>query len=300
MQARGAPSPIGLAARLSVAAVLLARLGGLTWMPPAPLSAAVLLAMLAFDAWRPRDGRWREVAESVDRYRLVLLGLLLLTVLVRLPSIGADLGHQPPDIDGHRLAGNIRQYFMTGEIGHRTVEHYPGIVFWAMSASALALFFVNVMSGAVKAIEYTTVEQFMLAARLCNVAIAAGIVACTAAIARRLSGRTAALVAAAVVALAPLSIEVTTDTRNDPGQVLLVLAAVLASLIAREAGGPWAAAAGACAGLATGVKYTSAFVLVPALVAVFGERRERRVRDGLAAIGAFGVALAISNHFIWW
>src|SRR3954452_183274 len=132
MQARGAPSPIGLAARLSVASVLLARLGGLTWMPPAPLSAAVLLAMLAFEAWRARDGSWRGVGASADRYRLALLGLVLLTVLVRLPSIGADLGHQPPDIDGHLLASNIRQYFMTGEIGHRTVEHYPGILFWAI------------------------------------------------------------------------------------------------------------------------------------------------------------------------
>jgi hypothetical protein len=293
-------SRAGLAARLFVASLLLARLGGLMWMPPAPVSAAVLLAMVALESWRSRRGRWGSAIKSGGDYRLALLALLLLTVLVRLPSIGADLGHQPPDIDGHRLAANIRQYFLTGEIEHRTVEHYPGVVFWAMSASALALFFLNLMSGAVKAIEYTTVEQFMLAGRLCNVAIAAGIVACTAAIARRLSGRAAALVAAAVVSLAPLSLETTTDTRNDPGQVLLVLAAVLASLVAREAGGRWAVFAGTCAGLATGVKYTSVFVLVPAIIAVCGEPRERRVRDGLAAIAAFVVALAISNHFVWW
>jgi Dolichyl-phosphate-mannose-protein mannosyltransferase len=289
-----------LALRILLAAILIARLGGLTWLPPAPLTAAVLLALIAGDRWARRAGTVAAARARLDPYWIALASMLVLTVVVRLPSIGADFGHQPPDIDGHRLASSIRHYFLTGEIEHRTVEHYPGVVFWGMSASALALFFGKLMSGAVRAIEFTTVEQFMLAGRLFNVTVAAGLVACTAGIARRLSGRTAALVAAAVVALAPLSLETTTDTRNDPGQVLLVVAAVLASLKAAERGPAWCALAGACAGLATGVKYTSAFALVPVVIAALGVERTRRWRAATVGAGAFVVALAASNHFVWW
>jgi 4-amino-4-deoxy-L-arabinose transferase-like glycosyltransferase len=289
-----------LIVRLLLAALLFARLGGLTGLPPAPYTAAMLIALVAWDRWRARGGTPQSLRRSVDPYGVALASILVATVLVRLPSIGADFGHQPPDIDGHRLADSIRHYFLTGEIEHRTVEHYPGLVFWGMSASALILFFWKLMTGAVKAIEYTTVEQFMLAGRLFNVAVAAGLVACTAEIARRLSGRTAAIAAAAVVALAPLSIETTTDTRNDPGQVLLVAAAVLASFIAVERRGAWLAVAGACAGLATGIKYTSVFAFVPVVIAGFEAEPGRRWRQIGIASAAFAVSLAVSNHFVWW
>jgi len=234
-------------------------------------------------------------------YSVAMTALLAATVLVRLPSIGADLGHQPPDIDGHRLAASIRHYFLTGSIEYRTVEHYPGIVFWAMSASSLGLFMWGLMRGAIRAIEFTTVEQFMLAGRLTNVAAAAGLVWCTAALARRMSGRSAAIVAALVVAFAPLSIETTTDMRNDPGQVLLLVAAVLAAVVALgHAERRSIVVAGACAGLATGVKYTSVFVLVPVLIAAVSGDRDRRTGRALAGVLSFAVALAVSNHYIWW
>jgi 4-amino-4-deoxy-L-arabinose transferase-like glycosyltransferase len=310
-------SRVSLALRLLAGSLLFARLGGVPWMPPAPLSAVVLVALVAHERWRHGGGTWRAVRAQFDWYGLALGGILLVTLAARLPSLGADLGHQPPDIDGHRLAASIRNYFVTGEIGYRTVEHYPGVVFWAMSASALATFVWGLMSGGVRAIEFTTVEQFMLAGRAVNVVFAAGLVACTAGVARRLSGRMAALAAALVVALAPLSIETTTDTRNDPGQVFLVMAAVLAALAAvpqdaraarrgvQQNAGPallpaslWLA--GACAGLASGVKYTSVFALVPVLLAALDAPAASRVKRTFAALAAFVLALALSNHFLWY
>src|SRR6188472_4707776 len=143
-----------LAVRLILAAILLARLGGLTWLPPAPLTGAVLLALIAWERGARPSGTIATLRGLLDPYWVTLALVLVLTVVVRLPSIGADFGHQPPDIDGHRLASSIRHYFLTGQIEHRTVEHYPGLVFWGMSASALALFFWTLMTGAVRAIEF--------------------------------------------------------------------------------------------------------------------------------------------------
>jgi 4-amino-4-deoxy-L-arabinose transferase-like glycosyltransferase len=314
-------SRVSLTLRLAAAVLLFARLGGVSWMPPAPLSAGALVALVAHDRWRSRGGTWATLRARVGWYPVALGAILLLALAARVTGLGADLGHQPPDIDGHRLAASIRNYFVTGDIEYRTVEHYPGIVFWAMSASALVTFVWGLMSGSVRAIEFTTVEHFILAGRAVNVVFAAGLVACTAGIARRLSGRTAALAAALVVALAPLSIETTTEMRNDAGQVFLLAAAVLATLAAaprvgQGVDGPagshvgqgfspasvpaalWIA--GACAGLAAGVKYTSVFVLVPVLLAALEGPPTLRVRRASAALAAFVLAVAISNHFLWY
>jgi 4-amino-4-deoxy-L-arabinose transferase-like glycosyltransferase len=132
---------------------------------------------------------------------------------------------------------------------------------------------------------------------LCNVLVGAGIVAFAGSIGRRLVGERAGLVAAAIVAIAPLSIETTTLVRNDPGMVLAVMATVYLSLVSLDSSRwRWAIAAGAMAGVATAIKYSSVFAIVPAVIgaAFRGSSGHRAQRVALTLL-AFVVAVAVTN-----
>jgi hypothetical protein len=90
--------------------------------------------------------------------------------------------------------------------------------------------------------------------------------------------------------------------RNDPAQVLLVCAAVHAALAACTSDRRWwPVAAGLFGGLATAIKYTSVFTLLPALVAAVsrGSLPSRAARAGLTLL-AFAMSVAATNHFLWW
>jgi 4-amino-4-deoxy-L-arabinose transferase-like glycosyltransferase len=308
------PDSVSTVLRLMLAGALFVRLAGVGrgWLPSAPVLAAVLIGWLAIRSLRNVDLRGWRARAGLDHVALALIAIALAAVLVRLPSIAVDLGRQPLDIDEHRLSASLKHFFVTGTIDHLTVEHYPGVVFWAMAAASMLAYLGGLMSGAFVGIHDMPVESFTLAGRLTNVGCAALTVGISGLLARRLGGRWAGLLAAALVAFTPLAIDVTTDMRNDPGQVLLVLGAAWTALVAydRSSAG-WATIAGVLAGLATGVKYTSVFALIPALFAaaaippapqsVRGVRpAPDRLRRAGAVLAGFAAALAISNHFLWW
>ena len=223
-------------------------------------------------------------------------------MLIRLPSIGADLGHQPIDIDEHRLASNVQQFFVTGEIGHRTVEHYPGVFFWALTGASLLVYLRGLMEGTFHTIRGMPLESFVLAGRLVNTLIAAATVVVAGLIGRQMSRGAAGLIAAGLIAIAPLSVQTTTALRNDAPQVLLMCAAIHAALAASSTDRRlWLLLAGVFGGAATAIKYTSVFTLLPALVASL-MRGSPAVRAGRAAIAvvAFALTVATTNHFLWW
>lgn len=292
-----------LALRVLLALVLFVRLAGAgrDLVPSPPILAVVLIAWLAIEALRANAHRWRG-GSRIDPFAIALVVIILAAVLVRIPSIDADFGRQPLDIDGRRLGGSIRHFFVHGTVEYKTVEHYPGIVFWAMTGVSLLSYLWGLMSGAFLSIREMPVERFMLAVRITNVGFAGATVALTGLLGRRLGGGGAGIAAAALLAFAPLAVDTTTETRNDAGQVLLLVACAWCALVAWDTKSRgWAVAAGALAGLATGVKYTSVFALVPALVSVWpAESTAARLRNVAAVIGAFAVALAITNHPIWW
>jgi len=292
------------AAALLCATALLVRLAGIGagWLP----SASVLLLLLGlsqFADWFFRERPQFDLGAlaRAHTFEIAVLALMALTLAVRLPGLTGDLGHVPIDIDENRLASNIQHYFVTGELVHTTVEHYPGAAFWLFSGASFVRFMRGLGAGLVTTPAHLSVTEFVAAARLANVFVAVGIVTLTALIGRRIAGSWG-LLAGLLVAIAPLSVDTTTVCRCDPVMLLAVLGAVHLALLAqdRKSSG-WFAAAGAAAGIAAGVKYSAVFAIVPVgLATVALPSWPDRIKAGTRALAAFAAAIAITNHFIWY
>jgi 4-amino-4-deoxy-L-arabinose transferase-like glycosyltransferase len=298
------------AARIGLAAALFLRLAGSgrAWLPsPISLAALLVLLLLVEAAWARRASRarrhghdWRDLLRTWG-FTAGLCTVTLLALAVRLPSIGGDLRHTPIDIDEFRLASNVQHFFLSGELVHTTVEHYPGIVFWILAGSSLIAYVWELMRGAISSIGDMPVDTFVLVVRVANTFIAAATVLITALIGRRVSSAAAGLLAAVVLAVMPLAIDVTTVARNDPGLVLAAVAAAFAALVAFESDRRTpAVVAGVAAGLAAAIKYTGVFAFVPVLVATSlrGSVQLRVRRIALASMACL-LAVLVSNHFIW-
>jgi 4-amino-4-deoxy-L-arabinose transferase-like glycosyltransferase len=292
------------AAQVIAAAAFVLRLFGQgpEWLPSTP-RLALALALLHLAGLAVRPGTLAGVRSALSRrpFALALAAIMVVTVLVRLPGFASDLGHAPLDIDEHRLAANVKHFLVTGELLHDTVEHYPGLVFWLFSAAAFLAYVRGLTEGVALPPELLPVSTFVFASRLANIFVAAGIVWVTGLLGRRVAGPGAGLLAAAIVAIVPLSIDTTVLVRNDPGMVLAVTAAVYASLVAYDTGRwGWLLAAAMLAGAATAIKYSSMFTLVPALVAAAAHGTAGvRARRGALAFTIFVLAIAVTNHFIW-
>jgi hypothetical protein len=244
--------------------------------------------------------QWAEFART-HAFVIGLLAIVVLATVVRLPRYAIDIGRTPLDIDENRLAANVQHYFLTGEVRHTHIEHYPGIVFWFFAASSLLTYLRALTSNAIVWVDQLPVEAFAQACRLANIWIAAATVAVTGMLGRQLSGTTAALIAAGLVAIAPMAVEPTVLVRNDAGMVLAAVAATYAGLKYHDTHRlAWIVAAGALAGLAAAIKYTAVFAIVPVVIAATaGVPRQLRLQSLAAGMAAFLVAVGISNHFMW-
>jgi 4-amino-4-deoxy-L-arabinose transferase-like glycosyltransferase len=296
--------------QLACAAALFVGTAGIgrEWLP-SPAWFAITMAVLFFADIAFRKYRASELDVRRD-WRVLLrrhgfaagvVVLVLLALAVRVPALGADLGTQPLDIDERRFAASVKHFFVTGELEHRTVEHYPGLVFWMFSATSLVTYLLGLMQGTIRDINDMPVHTFVYAARLTNVVAGAATVGVTALLGRRFAGAAAGLLGGLIVAVAPLSVQTTSLSRNDPGQVLFMTAAVYAALAVYQSPRPmWPLLAGSLAGIATGIKYTSVFALIAPVMAAMirGPWREALVRASLAA-AAFVLAIAVTNHFLW-
>ncbi len=296
--------------RVIVALALFGRVGGAgrTWLPPVVWLGGILVGLIAIDGVRFAQIRlsrrlgqdWKALAHRYG-FSVGLATLMVVACLIRVPGIGRDLGHVPLDIDEHRLAANVKHFFVTGEIDHQTVEHYPGLVFWLLTASSFVAYMRALTSGVIRDIHQMPLELFVLAGRTANVFVGVATVVVTALLGRRVSTPAAGLLAAGVVAIVPLSVQTTMALRNDPGQTLVLVAAVYAAMVAYGSDRQmWTVIAGALAGVATAIKYSSAFALVAAALAAAldGSIGARLRRVGLTVL-AFAVAVAMTNHFVW-
>ena len=296
------------ALRALAAAALLLRLGGiwLDWLP----STGTLVAGLVIAYGLTAVVRARGSGTSHDRWWQALathwfgtsLGMLSVAgVLYRVFDIGFDLGHTPINIDEGRLASSVLHFLRTGAIDHTTVEHYPGVHFWLLAGVYLGTYLWALVSGIAETLESVPLETFVLAGRITSSVLGAGTIALTGFVGRALFNERSGLLAAGLVAIAPLAERVSTSLRNDETLVLLVLASVLSSVsLYRSEKSRWALIAGCLAGAATGVKYSGVFSLLPALAgsAVRPLTASSVRRLALTLVG-FGTVLAATNHYLW-
>jgi hypothetical protein len=287
-----------------IAAALLLRLVGVgrDFLPGSGV-LALLLATLHVTGILRRQSRlsdWHDIVRA-HAYELALLAICALALGMRLPGFAGDLGHMPLDIDEHRFASTVKHYFVTGELLHETVEHYPGAVFWLFSGASFLAFLRGLTSGETTAASALPVETYVQAARLANIWVAVTTVAATGLIGRRLCGPAVGLLSAMLVAVVPLSVDVTVQARSDPGMVLAVVCATLAALVYYDEGKRrWIVGAAALAGIAGAIKYSAVFALVPVMIALFTRTPAgQRSRTFLATCAAFLVAVAVTNHFMW-
>ena len=293
---------------LSAAGILL-HLGGSAWSWSPPLwQLVVFLIILLVIGWGGREAddghgarRWQKWLSALreNPFGAALLLLAAVGTAVRMLSLDSGLGQTPINIDETRLAESVLEFFRTGEVPHETVEHYPGILYWLLVGSSLFAYLGTLLTGTARGLGDIPLETFVLAGRMTSTLLAAGITIFTGLIGRALRGSATGLLAAAVVALVPLSVNISSLLRNDAAQLLFITAAVWATIeLAHTRDRWWALGAGGLAGAATAVKYSSVFVLLAVLLAAAVPARTRVSRASLALLG-FVAVLATTNHFLW-
>ena len=144
--------------------------------------------------------------------------------------------------------------------------------------------------------------QVVVGVRLLNAALGTVTVGLLAGLGRRLFGWRVGLLAAALLALSPVSIVNAHYEMGDVAQTLFVVAAVAAAGLALRSGSAAAIlATGALAGLAASAKFFGVVVLATALVAVVGGRRRPPAHALLLLIGACvltGAAFVLSTPLL--
>lgn len=296
------------AARVLTAALFLLSLGdvGGAWMPSTATLAAVLLLLHlpVYDA----DGRRAVSALRRHSFIVWLSAIALGGLAFRLLDIGHGLWHVPTDVDEDRLAESVLHFFRSGTIDHSTVEHYPGLHFWLLSGSFLVTYLWNLLTGVAETIGAMPQEPFVWAGRATNAVLEAGTVVLTGLIGRLVARPAVGLLAAGVLAISPLAVEISTQLRNESGLLFFLMATVYASLLMTRSGsGHTAVAAGALAGVSAGIKYSVVFGILSAFAAALLAAPAARTvlapaaRARLFAFAAAGfvAAIAVTNHYLW-
>ena len=210
-----------------------------------------------------------------------------------------DIGHVPLDIDEARLASSVRHFFVKGEILHETVEHYPGLVFWLLVAG---------FAGRVPAraderrhsIDPRSPDRHVRARRAHDERLDRGrhgrVHRARRADAVRFSGR----------ARGRLHRRGRPAGRSDhdrgaqrSGSGPLHDRRMWASLVLCQSDRrAWGAFAGTLAGIATAIKYSSMFAVVPALIAALARgTTTARLSEAALVLGGFIVSVAGDEPF---
>jgi hypothetical protein len=292
--------------RLGASLLVVFALGGLgpSWLPTVALAIVVMLSpSILTPAVDAISGGLPGLRRLLQRrwFEISLAAIVAGGIAIRLAGIGLGLWHEPIDVDERRLGESVLGFFRSGALEHGTSEDHPGLQFWWLTGGGLLAYLYGLMSGMLHGIDDAPVELFVGAGRIANVGLAAMTAIFTALIGRALAGPVVGLLAAGVLVVSPLSIETSTQLRNDVGMACAVVACVYAALaMCDRPTRSFAWVAGGLAGCAAGIKITGVFVVVPPMLAaawVPGSRRP--VQAMTVVLAAFAGALAVSNHFIW-
>lgn len=295
-------------ARTAAAALMLASLGGLgpRWLPPAGILIVILLDPAVVDrisSAYASYGRGLGLAGLLRRrwFEASLVVVALTGLGIRLVGIDLGVGHEWLGIDENRLAESVLGYLRSGTLEHRTSEDHPGVHFWLLVASGVGTYLWALMTGLARTLDDTPVDLFVWAGRVTSAVLATGTTLLTGLVGRAVAGPAAGLIAAGVLVISPLSLETSTELRNDVAMVLFVMAsAYVAQVTFLKPRRFSAVSGGLIAGCAAGIKITAVFAFLPvALAAAIPWRGRQRWRNLALCAAGFVAAVAITNHFIW-
>jgi 4-amino-4-deoxy-L-arabinose transferase-like glycosyltransferase len=226
-----------------------------------------------------------ETEPSARSVALWLLGLVILGTALRFVGLGAGLRHTP-HLDERNFVEAVAQMLAAGDLDHRFYQ-YPGFFFYVLSP-------VLALVGAA----HTQADALAFPAQAAPAYLAGRAVAAffgvlqiplTFWLGARVASRFAGLVAAALIAVAPIAVRTAHDVRPD---TLLSVVALLALLsfqrLGRDSRGDLLA--GALVGVACATKFTALF-LAPVYLAqrllAPGAHWKKVLLAGLASIVVF-------------
>ena len=226
--------------------------------------------------------------------RMVLVAVLAVAAAARLWFLDAGVPHAV-GIDEPQVIGRAVAILRTGDWNPHVFD-YPTLVIYLHAVIAIVRFLLGAVRGEWHSLDAFDVDAIYTTGRLVAALIGVLTVYLTYRLARELTGRPAALLAAALMAVHPPHIRESHFILTDvPMAALTTLAVWLAARAARVHDVRAYAWAGAIAGLAAAAKYNGGVALVAPLAAwAFAERggSQRWVKLGAIVAAAAAAFLA--------
>jgi 4-amino-4-deoxy-L-arabinose transferase-like glycosyltransferase len=232
------------------------------------------------------EREWRE-ASDMRRSTLPLLGVLIAAALLRFWSLGAGIP-TAVGVDEPQIVDRAVQMMKTGSLNPKGFFDYPSLYLYIQMAVACVRFLAGAMTGEFKSLNAARPEDFYLWGR----AVTATLGTLTVFLLYRIGlrwGTRYALLASALLAVAPLHVRESHYVLTDVPLTFFVALTFLLSLAAHEKPTALAfAKAGAAAGLAAAIKYPGALAITLPLVCVWmtPDTRPSRLTGALSAIAA--------------
>lgn len=231
-------------------------------------------------------------------HRVVLVVILAVAAAARLWFLDAGIPHAV-GIDEPQVMGRAVAILRTGDWNPHVFD-YPTLVIYLHAVVAIGRFLLGAVRGEWNSLDAFTVDAFFGTGRLVAALIGVLTVYFVYRLAREVTGRSAALLAAALLAVHPLHIRESHFVLTDvPMTALTTLGIWLAARAVRVQDLRAYAWAGAVCGLAAAAKYTGGVALAAPLAAwTFGERAAPQRWPTLTVIvGAAAMAFLAAAPF---
>lgn len=213
---------------------------------------------------------------SETAWRLLLVSVLALAAALRLYRIDVGIPFAI-GIDEPEVVGRAVQMMRTGDFNPHFFD-YPSLTLYLHMLLAIARFIIGAAAHQFHDLRQVDVTDFLLWSRVLTASMGVATVYVTYRIGLHWD-RTTALLAALLLAVAPMSVREARFALTDTPLALGVAATLWASLVAHQRRTSRSfAVAGAIAGLALGIKYTAGLAVLLPLIAAWGSDGHPRVR----------------------
>lgn len=213
---------------------------------------------------------------SETAWRLLLFSVLALAAALRLYRLDVGIPFAI-GIDEPEVVGRAVQMMRTGDFNPHFFD-YPSLTLYLHMLLAIARFIAGAAAHEFTDLRQVDVTDFLLWSRALTAAMGVGTVYVTYRVGLHWD-RATALLAALLLAVAPMSVREARFALTDTPLALGVAATLWASLVAHQRRTSRSfVVAGAVAGLAMGIKYTAGLAVLLPLIAAWGSAGHPRVR----------------------